>query len=178
MCKSQWDAIACAARKSIKLEHRKQQIPMGRATGENKHDAEHPHGTTLTRSKRGQNEARTRSRDLGQAENSCAALKTGTLQKHCLQSACKVRSNPNVRTTRSLLTQNLAAWNSSSTVAIYIYIYIYVNPHQDASRADFLNQYPAWHTKLDANAPTFTGECTCLATRVTKQTSGSKGVRL
>ena len=34
----------------------------------------------------------------------------------------------------------------------------YANAHVDASRTDFLNQYPAWHTKLDANAPTFTGE--------------------
>ena len=45
-------------------------------------------------------------------------LKTSTLQKHCLQSACKVCSVPNGMAARSLLTQKLAAWNPSSTVAI------------------------------------------------------------
>ena len=70
---------------------------------------------------------RQRAQNTQQAQNATtstdgcnATLKTSTLQKHCLQSACKVRSNPNGMATGSLLTQNPAAWNSSSTVPIHM----------------------------------------------------------
>ena len=70
---------------------------------------------------------RQRAQNTQQAQNATtstdgcnATLKTSTLQKHCLQSACKVRSNPNGMATGSLLTQNPAAWNSSSTVTIHM----------------------------------------------------------